>query len=207
MPFTDSDLRSLEPRTKKYRVAAGDGVYVEVHPHGGRYFVWVYCYRPGRTGQQRCHQHQIEPYGRGSGQWTLKAARDERNRLDLRRKAGDDPRALKADDKRAVEEKSKVPSLHGVAEDYLRRSENRQTTVNDYRNMLFNQVLPVLGYKSPVHCFERNNGGRQLKVRRLTVGVKSQSALIPGPLKDFLLFNENKSPPQTRYIIFSKGYL
>ena len=159
MPFTDSDLRSLEPRTKKYRVAAGDGLYVEVHPHGGKYFVWVYRYPPGRNGQQRWHQ--IGPYGRGSGQWTLKAARDERDRLDLLRKAGDDPRVLKADAKRAVEEKSKVLSLQEVAEDYLRRSKNRQSTVNDYRNMLFNQVLPVLGHKPPVNSFEWNNGGRQ----------------------------------------------
>ena len=32
MPLTDSDLRSLEPRTKKYRIAAGDDLYMEVHP-------------------------------------------------------------------------------------------------------------------------------------------------------------------------------
>ena len=27
MPFTDSDLRALEPREKQYRVATGDGLY------------------------------------------------------------------------------------------------------------------------------------------------------------------------------------
>ena len=80
MPFTDSDLRSLEPRTKKYRVAAGDGLYVEVHPHGGKYFVCVYRNPPGRSGHKRWHQ--IGTYGHGAGQWTLKAVRDERDRLD-----------------------------------------------------------------------------------------------------------------------------
>ena len=70
-------------------------------------------------------------------------------------------RVLKADAKRAVEEKSKVLSLQEVAEDYLRRSKHRKSTVSDYRNMLFNQVLPVLGHKSPVNSFEWNNGGRQ----------------------------------------------
>ena len=133
MPFTDSDLRSLVPRDKQYRVAAGDGLFVVVYPNGGKYFVWKYRYPPGRSGQQRWHH--IGPYGRGSGQWqwTLKAARDERDRLDQLRKAGDDPRVLKADAKRAVEEKSKVLSLQEVAEDYLRRSKNRQSTVKDYR--------------------------------------------------------------------------
>ena len=174
MPFTDSDLRSLVPRDKQYRVAAGDGLFVVVYPNGGKYFVWKYRYPPGRSGQQRWHQ--IGPYGRGSGQWTLKAARDERDRLDQLRKAGDDPRVLKADAKRAVEEKSKVLSLQEVAEDYLRRSKNRPSTVNDYRNMLFNQVLPVLGHKSPVNRFEWYSGGRQ-KVLDLKKGIEARGSL------------------------------
>ena len=129
---------------------------------------------PGRSGQQRWHH--IGPYGRGSGKWTLKAARDERDRLDQLRKAGDDPRVLKADAKRAVEEKCKVLSLQEVAEDYLRRSKNRQSTVSDYRNMLFNQVLPVLGHKSPVNRFEWNNGGRQ-KILNLKQGIEARGSL------------------------------
>ena len=174
MPFTDSDLRSLVPRDKQYRVAAGDGLFVVVYPNGGKYFVWKYRYPPGRSGQQRWHH--IGPYGRGSGQWTLKAARDERDRLDQLRKAGDDPRVLKADAKREADEKSKVPSLQEVAEDYLRRSKNRQGTVSDYRNMLFNQVLPVLGHKSPVNRFEWNNGGRQ-KILNLKKGIEARGSL------------------------------
>ena len=174
MPFTDSDLRALEPREKKYRVATGDGLFIEVHPHGGKYFVWKYRYPPGRGGQQRWHH--IGPYGKGSGKWSLKAARDERDRLDQLRKAGDDPRVLKADAKREVEKKAKVPSLQEVAEDYLNRSRNRSSTVNDYRNMLFNQVLPVLGHHSPVNRFEWYSGGRQ-KVLDLKKGIEARGSL------------------------------
>ena len=104
MPFTDSDLRVLEPREKQYRVATGDGLYVVVYPNGSKYFTWVYHCPRGRGGQQRWHE--IGPYGKASGKWSLKAARDERDRLDQLRKAGEDPRVLKADAKRAVEEKS-----------------------------------------------------------------------------------------------------
>ena len=42
MPFTDSDLQALVPRVKRYRVAAGDSIYIDVYPGGGKYFVWKY---------------------------------------------------------------------------------------------------------------------------------------------------------------------
>ncbi|WP_115120599.1 hypothetical protein [Synechococcus sp. UW105] len=82
-----------------------------------------------------------------------RTALDEKDRLDLQRKEGQDPRAVKEDAKRAVEKQAVVPNIKAVAEDYLERSRNRQSTVNDYRNMLFNQVLPVLGEESPVNRF------------------------------------------------------
>ena len=78
---------------------------------------------------------------------------------------------MKADAKRAVEKQAVVPNLKAVAEDYLERSRNRQSTVNDYRNMLFNQVLPVLGAESPVNRFEWDKGGRQ-KVLDLKKGIE-----------------------------------
>ena len=71
------------------------------------------------------------------------AARDEKDRLDLLSKERQDPRAVNADAKRAVEKQAVVPNFKAVDEDYLERSRHRQSTVNDYRNMLFNQVLPV----------------------------------------------------------------
>ena len=174
MPFTDSDLRALKPQAKQYRVATGNGLFVVVYPNGSKYFVWGYRFPPGRGGQQRWHH--IGVYGRGSGQWTLKAARDEKDRLDLMRKEGQDPRAVKADAKRAVEKQTVVPNLKAVAEDYLERSRNRQSTVNDYRNMLFNQVLPVLGEESPVNRFEWDKGGRQ-KVLDLKKGIEARGSL------------------------------
>jgi integrase len=174
MPFTDSDLRALAPKDKRYRVAAGDSIFIDVYPGGGKYFVWKYRFPPGTKGQQRWYQ--IGPYGRGVGEWTLKKARDEKARLDLLRKQGEDPRALKADAKREFYKQAAVPTLEKVAEDYLRRSKNRQTTVSDYRNMLFNQVLPVLGHKSPVNRFEWNNGGRQ-KILNLKKGIEARGSL------------------------------
>ena len=114
MPFNDSDLRALKPQAKQFRVATGNGLFVVVYPNGSKYFVWGYRFPPGRSGQQRWHH--IGAYGRGSGQWTLKAARDEKDRLDLQRKEGQDPRAVKADAKRAVEKQAAVYNFKVVAE-------------------------------------------------------------------------------------------
>jgi hypothetical protein len=72
MPFTDSDLRALQPQSKKYRVSAGESLFVEVYPNGGRYFVWRHRFPPGKEGKLR--DYQIGPYGKGPGQWTLKEA-------------------------------------------------------------------------------------------------------------------------------------
>ena len=83
---------------------------------------------------------------------------------------------LKADAKREVEKKARGPSLQEVAEDYLNRSRNRSSTVNDYRKMLFNQVLPVLGHHSPVNRFEWYSGERQ-KVLDLKKGIEARGSL------------------------------
>ena len=174
MPFTDSDLRALAPKDKRYRVAAGDSIYIDVYPGGGKYFVWKYRFPPGTKGQQRWYQ--IGPYGRGVGEWTLKKARDEKARLDLLRKQGEDPRALKADAKREFDKQAAVPTLEKVAEEFLTNSRNRASTVKDYRNMLFNQVLPVLGHQSPVNRFEWSNGGRQ-KVLDLKRNIQARGSL------------------------------
>ena len=74
---------------------------------------------------------QIGHYGKGFRKWSLMAAQNEKTRLDQVRKAGEDPRVLKADAKWEVEKKAKVPSLQEVAEDYLNRSRYRPRTVND----------------------------------------------------------------------------
>ena len=90
---------------------------------------------------------------------------------------------MKADAKREVEKKAKVPSLQEVAEDYLNRSWNRPSTVNDYRNMLFNQVLPVLGRHSPVNRFEWYSGGRQ-KVLDLKKCIEARGSLYQSDKPD-----------------------
>ena len=46
MALTDSGLKALLPKEKKYRVSVGDALYVLVYPNGGKYFVWKYRFPP-----------------------------------------------------------------------------------------------------------------------------------------------------------------
>ena len=174
MPASDSDLRALQPRERKYKFSCGNALFVEVYPGGGKYFVWKYYFPPGRKGQQRWYQ--IGPYGKGPGKWTLKHARDEQARLDVLRKAGEDPRLLKSESKRELIKQATNPSLIKAAEGFLERSKNKPSTVNDYRNMLYNQVLPVLGPDTPVNRLEWSNGGRQ-QVLSLKESIESRGSL------------------------------
>ena len=174
MPASDSDLRALQPRERKYKFSCGNALFVEVYPGGGKYFVWKYYFPPGRKGQQRWYQ--IGPYGKGPGKWTLKQARDEQARLDVLRKAGEDPRLLKSESKRELIKQATNPPLIKAAEGFLERSKNKPSTVKDYRNMLYNQVLPVLGPDTPVNRLEWSNGGRQ-QVLSLKESIESRGSL------------------------------
>ena len=134
MALTDSGLKALLPKEKKYRVSVGDALYVLVYPNGGKYFVWKYRFPPNRSGQFR--DYQIGPYGKGPGKWTLKQAKDEVIRLDQLRKAGENPRLLKSESKRELIKQATNPSLIKAAEGFVVRSKIKPSTVKHYRNML-----------------------------------------------------------------------
>lgn len=149
MPFTDSDVKGLLPQTKKYRVAAGDSLFVEVYPSGGRYFIWRHRFPPGREGKLR--DYQIGPYGKGPGKWTLKQAREERDRLEVLRRQGDDPRAEKAGQRKQIQRMGAV-SFKKAAEEWFLNVSNGNgnkklapSTLKDYSNKLRNQIMPIFG--------------------------------------------------------------
>ena len=66
--------------------------------------------------------------------------------------------------------------MEKVATEFLERSKAKDKTKDDYRNMIWNQVLPVLGANIPVNRFEWSNGGRQ-KVLDLKKGIEARGSL------------------------------
>ena len=81
MSFTDFDLRALESRNFKYRISAGDGLYVEVQPNGLKSFGFLYHFPPGSGGEQKWHL--IGHYVEGTSGMTLAQARHECQKLNL----------------------------------------------------------------------------------------------------------------------------
>ena len=56
---------------------------------------------------------RIGPYGRGAGKWTLKAAREEWERIrNWSRETGQDPRELRKEEKQKVQERGSGPTFN-----------------------------------------------------------------------------------------------
>ena len=53
MGLLDSDIKKLQPAKTKYVKSAGEGVLVEVHPQGYKYFKWEYKFPPGKDGKRK----------------------------------------------------------------------------------------------------------------------------------------------------------
>ena len=97
MPVSDSDIRDLIPRETIKRVSVGDSLNIVMEPArkgGGKSFYGYIYFSPGGGGKRV--QVCIGRYGKGSGKWSLKQARDEWVRIRAwSLETGRDPRELK----------------------------------------------------------------------------------------------------------------
>lgn len=148
MPLTDSDVRALLARPSKYRVSAGGGLLIEVHPAGYKYFLWRHRFPPTAAGKQQ--DVQIGPYGRGPGQWSLRAAREERDRLEQLRRQGTNPKAEKADAKAALGRGGAL--FEELAERFVQDkyidAGKTEIYIKNERNKIANEMMPVFKGRS-----------------------------------------------------------
>lgn len=165
MPLSDSQVRSLKPGDKRQSKSVGDSLILVIEPvakGGGKSFEGRMRFPPGRQGKQI--PVRIGPYGKGPGQWTLKEARDEWDRIRIwSKQTGRDPRELKQQEQNATIHQHTGPSLVEAAQSFLDHSDIRERTKTGYRNMLWNQVFPVLGASIPVSHFSwdhKHPGGK-----------------------------------------------
>jgi integrase len=141
----DAQIRALRPTEKKYRRSVGGGgLSVEVYPNGGKYFVWRHRFPPERKGKQ-C-DYQIGPYGSGATQWSLAKARQERDRLEVLRREGKNPKTVKLEAKGKIQSQCVLTFEEAVdqwrANAFAKLS---PTTTKDYENKIKNQILPLFG--------------------------------------------------------------
>jgi integrase len=165
MPLSDSQVRALKAGPRRQSKSVGDSLILVIESAargGGKSFEGRTRFPPGRQGKQV--PVRIGPYGKGLGQWTLKEARDEWDRIRAwSKQTGMDPRELKRQEQKASIQQHAGVTLEHAAESFLACSETRERTKEGYRNMIWNQVLPVLGASMPVEHFSwdhKHPGGK-----------------------------------------------
>jgi integrase len=165
MPLSDSQVRALKAGDRRQSKSVGDSLILVIESvarGGGKSFEGRMRFPPGRQGKQV--PVRIGPYGKGLGKWSLKEAREEWDRIRAwSKQTGLDPRDLKRQEQKASIQQHAGPTLEQAAASFLDRSDTRERTKAGYRNMLWNQVLPVLGGATPVEHFSwdhKHPGGK-----------------------------------------------
>jgi integrase len=90
--LTDTACKNAKPQAKIYSLTDGDGMFLEIHPHGGRY--WRIKYR--FAGKQKRLALGVYP------EVSLSEARDKRQAARKLLREGQDPAAKKQEAKRQV---------------------------------------------------------------------------------------------------------
>ena len=104
MALTDKEIQALEPQAKKYKVFDGDGLYLLVHPKGGKYWYMKYHITA------RPHEVAFGTYPAV----TLKLARERREEARQQLARGLNPRL----EKKTVREARSV-LFAGIAEEWI----------------------------------------------------------------------------------------
>jgi hypothetical protein len=90
MPLSDAKIRNASPKSKPYKLTDGEGMFLLVHPNGGKY--WRLKYRFG--GRERILALGVYP------EISLGDARERRAQARKTLAAGTDPGVMKKEAKR-----------------------------------------------------------------------------------------------------------
>jgi len=188
MTLSDSQIRAYKATDKRQKESCGDSLFLLVEPiskGGGKSFVGRIRFPPGRTSP--VVDVRIGVYGKGTGKWSLKEARDEWDLIRTwSRENNKDPREWKREKKQALVEERESPTLEQACESYL----SEWTSANDqgkqeYRNLLWNQVMPHFGAKTPVEHLSwdhKHKGGKTTR-ELMTVYLKRVRKKAPTSAK------------------------
>ena len=153
MPLSDSEIRSFQATDKRQKASCGDSLYLVVEPvqkGGGKSFIAKTRFPPGRQG--KWVEVRIGKYGKGVGRMSLKQARDEWRVIRAwSQENGKDPRDRKREAKDALVEQATLTTFEQACEAYLTSwSGANDKGKKEYRNILWNQVLPEFGAETPI---------------------------------------------------------
>ena len=155
MAVTDKQIKSLKATGKKYKLSCGESLFVEVKPSGSASYRGRLKLLDGKT--REFYIGMVEGI-------SLKEARQQW-------------RSLKAD---SGGEKQKAGSsqhtLEELADRWLMAAQCKQVTLNDYRNKIKADILPVLGADTPLAQLEWDRGGRE-KVMQMKDRIVERGSL------------------------------
>lgn len=138
MSLSEAKVRNAKPRSKKYKIADGDGLFLLVLPSGGKYWRLRYFF----GGQEKQLALGVYP------EVSLADARDRRAQAHKVLSAGDDPGEVKRESKRVMEVKE-ADLFEAVAREWLdhRRHEWAPSSLRVKKIYLERYVIPALGPK------------------------------------------------------------
>ena len=140
-PLTDTQLKNLKPKDKKYKLSDGGGLFMQINPNGSK--LWRLNYRI--DGESK--EYAIGVYPKIS----LAQARTIRDEQKSLVASGIDINEKKKEDKRILEEENakEVNTFKKVAEEWAveYRKEVEELTFNKQFARIENHVYPILGDK------------------------------------------------------------
>ena len=154
--LTDTQCRTAKPRAKLYKLADGQGLYLEVKPNGVK--AWRYRFKLRNGDLDRESMFAIGNYGaapsgetpeaaqarRDGGTFTLAEARDERAKARGLVKQGIDPVAARQLD-RVKRTQANAITFESVAAEWLALKDWTEPTKTRRLDMLKRVVFPKIG--------------------------------------------------------------
>jgi hypothetical protein len=116
MPLTDTAIRNAKPKDKPYKLSDGSGLYLLIHPKGGRYWRMDYRFAEKRKTLSLGVYPEV----------SLQAARKARAAARETLSAGDDPAEVKRANKRESRIRAEN-SFETVALEWLRAQQQKWT--------------------------------------------------------------------------------
>ena len=160
MPLTQTQIKQLSAKNKKYNKGCGDGLYIRVEPirlkkdgsigGGGKSFWGEYQRKPVTIGK-------FDP---NNGGYSLEQARTEWYKIKEWSKVNNKhPKEYYKRD-----EISTTITFRDTVDVFLTEMKLhiKETTLKEYRNKLHNTILPLLDGDTPITSLEDDNGGRKL---------------------------------------------
>jgi integrase len=134
--LSDAACKNAKPKDKIYAVTDGEGMYLEIHPNGSKYWRMKYRY----AGKQKRIALGVYP------EVSLKEAREKKNAARKIIKSGEDPSIVKKKEKIELRE-NVINTFECIAREWFEKK--RTVITKDYGNSIIerleNNIFPFLG--------------------------------------------------------------